>query len=172
MSLNHVVDGIDQATQQNEANAAVVFTASGRSRGPLTTDLTSRQHSYVADEPPNLAGDDEGPTPTELALGGLISCQVVVYRFWAERLGIRLDDISITAEGDLDVRGFFGLKEGVRPGFSAVRFAVTLSGPETEERYQQLRQAVDEHCPVLDLFSNPTPVTSTLQVQSGATVSA
>jgi hypothetical protein len=43
-----------------------------------------------------------------------------------------------------------------------VRLAITLTGPETEERYQELRAAVDAHCPVLDLFVNPTPVAVTV----------
>jgi hypothetical protein len=46
----------------------------------------------------------------------------------------------------------------VRPGFSAVRVQVGISDPESPERYQQLAAAVDEHCPVLDLFRNPVPV--------------
>lgn len=111
-----------------------------------------------------LGGGDAGPTPVEYALAGLIGCQVAVYRFWADKLGIALHDIAIKAEGDLDVRGFLGLAEGVRAGFSEVRFDVTLTGPESTERYQELRQAVDRHCPVHDLFSNPTPLVSTLKI--------
>jgi hypothetical protein len=43
-----------------------------------------------------------------------------------------------------------------------VRLAVTITGPETDARYQELREVVDAHCPVLDLFTNPTPVTTTV----------
>jgi putative redox protein len=50
----------------------------------------------------------------------------------------------------------------VRPGFSAVRVEVSVTGPETRERYTELAAAVDAHCPVLDLFSNPVPVTVAL----------
>ena len=38
------------------------------------------------------------------------------------------------------------------------------TGPESPERYQQLAAAVDEHCPVLDLFRNPVPVDRTITV--------
>ena len=38
------------------------------------------------------------------------------------------------------------------------------TGPESPERYQQLAAAVDEHCPVLDLFRNPVPVDRTVTV--------
>jgi putative redox protein len=54
----------------------------------------------------------------------------------------------------------------VRPGFTAVRVEVSLAGPESEERYAELAAAVDEHCPVLDLFTNPVPVSRAL-VTSG-----
>lgn len=37
-----------------------------------------------------------------------------------------------------------------------------LAGPETQERYEQLRDAVDVNCPVLDLFANATPVSVTV----------
>jgi len=66
------------------------------------------------------------------------------------------------AEGDLDARRLFGIEESVRPGFTDVRLQISITGPETEERYQELRSAVDAHCPVLDLFANPTPVSITV----------
>lgn len=87
---------------------------------------------------------------------------MVTYRFWAARLGIRLDDVEIDAVGDLDVRGFFGLDDEVRAGFGDIRLDVRLTGPESPERYAELQQAVDAHCPVLDLFTNPTPVATTV----------
>ena len=70
--------------------------------------------------------------------------------------------LEIAAEGDLDARRLFGLDETVRAGFTDVRLAISITGPETEERYRELRAAVDAHCPVLDLFANPTPVTATV----------
>ena len=41
---------------------------------------------------------------------------------------------------------------------------ITVSGPETPELYRQLQQAVDAHCPVLDLTRNATPVPTSVQV--------
>ena len=94
----------------------------------------------------------------EHALIALASCQAITYRFWAAKLGIELDGLEITAEGHLDVRGFFGFDDGVRAGFTGVRLEITPAGPETAERYQELADAVATHCPVLDLFTNQTPV--------------
>src|SRR5262249_61729816 len=91
-------------------------------------------------------------------------CQAITYRFWAEHLGISLDKLTVRVEGDLDIRGFFGFNDSVRPGFSAVRVQIGITGPETPERYQELAAAVDEHCPVLDLFRNPVRVDRTIAV--------
>ena len=55
----------------------------------------------------------------------------------------------------------------MRPGFTAIRLDVTVIGPESPGRYAELAAAVDEHCPVLDLFRNPVPVTRALADAAG-----
>ena len=38
-----------------------------------------------------------------------------------------------------------------------------LTGPETEERYRELADAVDRHCPVLDIVAAGVPVERLLE---------
>lgn len=140
------------------SNAHLTYKVSGEGEGAVASVIRAGKHSFLVDEPGALAGDDFAASPVEFALGALISCQIVVYRLYANALGIRVDDIDIQAEGDLDARRLFGIDESVRAGFTEVRLDITLTGPESDERYQQLRDAVDVHCPVLDLFANATPV--------------
>ncbi|HQY34733.1 MAG TPA: OsmC family protein [Actinotalea sp.] len=165
-SLVGIIAATAGAVAQDASRGLVAFTATGTATGSVATDVRTRQHGFVVDEPASLGGDDSATNPVEYALGAFIGCQVVTYRFWAAHLGIRLDDVSITAVGDLDVRGFFGLDDSVRAGFTEVRLDVRLSGPETAERYAELQAAVDAHCPVLDLFANPTPVRTVVSVDA------
>ena len=146
----------------NPASAQLTYRVRAAGEGSVATAVTAGNHTFVVDEPAALAGDDVAASPVEYALGALISCQVVVYRLYAQALGIRVDEITVDAEGDLDARRLFGIDETVRAGFTDVRLAITITGPESEERYQELREAVDAHCPVLDLFQNPTPVSVTV----------
>ncbi|WP_022885525.1 OsmC family protein [Glaciibacter superstes] len=141
------------------ANAQLKYTVTGEGEGSVASRITAGKQVFFVDEPAALAGDDIAASPVEFALGALISCQIVVYRLYAQTLGIRVDSISASAEGDLDVRGLFGVDDTVRPGFSAVRLTVRVTGPESDARYEELHAAVDAHCPVLDLFSSETPVT-------------
>lgn len=146
----------------NPNSAKLTYKASGVGVGSVATRVSAGKHQFVVDEPAALAGDDVAASPVEYALGALISCQVVVYRLYAELLGIKVDDITITAEGDLDVRGLFGIDASIRPGFSDIRLAVNITGPESQERYEELGRTVDARCPVLDLFSNVTPVSAVI----------
>jgi uncharacterized OsmC-like protein len=136
----------------------VLVKVTGALTGPTALDMRSRQHRVSVDEPGALGGEDAAPGPVDYALVALASCQAISYRFWAEKLGIALDDVDVEVEADLDLRGFLGFDEAVRPGFTAVRVEITPKGPESAERYQELADRVDEHCPVLDLFANATPI--------------
>lgn len=151
-------DRIDAKRSSSE----LTFKVTGIAEGSVATRVTSGRHEFVIDEPAPLAGDDAGASPVEYALGALIGCQTVVYRLYAHQLGIQVDDIKVTAEGDLDAARLFGKDSSVRAGFSGIRVNVEITGPETQERYDELRVVVDEHCPVFDLFANPTPVAVTV----------
>lgn len=141
-------------------SAKLTYRVSGVGVGSVATRISSGKHQFIVDEPAALAGDDVAASPVEYALAAVISCQVVVYRLYAEQLGIQLDDITIDAEGDLDVRGLFGVDDSVRPGFSDIRLTVNINGPESQERYDELARTVERRCPVQDLFSNSTPLSA------------
>jgi uncharacterized OsmC-like protein len=162
MSLLTLIADTSKAVAEDAANAQVVFTAQGTLVGVTEVDIATGTHTFKVDEPPALGGADVAANPVQYALASLGSCQAITYRFWAAQLGVELDSLTVRVEGDLDIRGFFGFDDSVRPGFSAIRVEVTVAGPESEERYAELAAAVDEHCPVLDLFRNPVAVTRSL----------
>lgn len=165
-SLSHlggVIAATDEAVTADAKNAQVVFRGSATAHDAVASTVVLGKYSVEVDEPPALGGENTAANPVEYYLASLLSCQVVTYRVWAEKLGITVDDITAKAEGDLDVRGFFGFDDNVRPGFGEVRVVVKVTGPETRERYEELQKAVDDHCPVLDLTRNVTPIHTTLE---------
>jgi uncharacterized OsmC-like protein len=164
MSVTAAIEANEQAIAEDASRARVVFRTKGALAGPTYVKLSAREHAIEVDEPGVLAGGDAHANPVEYALASLASCQAITYRFWAAKLGIQLDGLEVAAEGDLDLQGFFGLDSATRPGFTGIRLDVTPIGPEPPERYRELADAVDAHCPVLDLFANPTAVERRLAV--------
>ena len=158
MSLATVIETIGHNVAAEPERAHVVLRVSGALVGPLQFDMRSGRHTITADEPASFGGENTGPSPTQYALAALASCQAITYRYWAANLGIELDMLDIEVEGDFDMRSLFGFPGAGRPGFSAIRVHVTPHGPERAERYRELADTVDEHCPILDLFRGETPV--------------
>jgi putative redox protein len=166
MTLSTLIADTRKAVDDDAANAQAVFSAQGTLVGITEVDIRTGTHTFKVDEPAALGGADAAANPVQYALASLGSCQAITYRFWAEQLGIPFDSLTVRLEGDLDIRGFFGFDDTVRPGFTAIRVDVRVSGPESAERYAELAAAVDAHCPVLDLFTNSVPVTRTISPAS------
>lgn len=162
--LGTLIAATDAVVAADKSKAQVLFQASASAHDAVASTVTLGEYRVEVDEPPVLGGEGKAPNPVEYYLASLLSCQIVTWRFWAEKLGIAVDEITAHAEGDLDVRGFFGFDDAVRAGFQEVRVVVKVAGPETPERYRELQEAVDAHCPVLDLTRNVTPVTTRVEI--------
>lgn len=159
MPIASLVTATKLALSKDPARAQATFNARHDLVGPtkVTVEVGSG-HQFTVDEPEALGGANAAANPVEFALASLGSCQAISYRVWAAQLGIQLDKVEVDVDGDIDLRGFFGVDDQVRPGFNAVRIRVRLIGPENAARYEELAAAVDAHCPVLDLFRNPVVV--------------
>jgi putative redox protein len=121
------------------------------------TTVRIREFALDVDEPPLIGGTDTGPTPVELVLAAPGACQEIVYATYARVLDIPLDGVEVSAEGRLDLRGFFGVAD-VPAGFQDVTFTVDIASPAAPEDIARLVDAVNAHCPVLDILKQPVLV--------------
>ena len=119
-------------------------------------------HEVVTDQSGAVGGTGSGPSPVDLALAALGSCQAVTYRMWALKLGIDVDDITVTVDAKFDPRGLMGVIDDSTNAPSGIDISVALSGGDSG-RYDELRRAVDAHCPVLDLIRTPCDVVTRAQ---------
>ncbi|HET9596100.1 MAG TPA: OsmC family protein [Anaeromyxobacteraceae bacterium] len=90
------------------------------------------------------------------------SCQAIVYRAYANALGLRLDRVEVEARGYLDMRGFLNLAP-VAAGFERVTYTARITSPEPPEKIAELARLVGEHCPVLDILRTPLRVTGEVE---------
>jgi uncharacterized OsmC-like protein len=130
------------------------FSASSSLVDEYRTEVRIREFRFDVDEPPLIGGTDAGPTPVELVLAALGTCQEIVYATYARVLGIPLDGVAVSAEGRLDLRGFFGVAD-VPAGFQDVSFTVDIASPAPAADVARLVEAVNAHCPVLDILKQP-----------------
>lgn len=147
-----------QALAAQPEKAIVKFSVESRGEDGLHRKVRIREFTVDVDEPLGLGGSDKAASPVELALAALATCQEITYRLHAAALGIPLRDVSVQLQGTLDLRGFFSVDPEVRPGFTDIQGTVKFDSSASQDALKALKESVDRHCPVLDLFRNPTPV--------------
>jgi uncharacterized OsmC-like protein len=120
---------------------------------------TTRTQAFVvdADEPAVLLGENRAPNAPEYVLHALAACLTGTLVYHAAARGIALDGLECTIEGDVDLHGFLGLDDAVRPGYEQIRVSIKASGDLDDEQFAELASLV-RYSPVRDIVSNPVPV--------------
>jgi uncharacterized OsmC-like protein len=125
---------------------------------------TSRTKPFLleGDEPPVLLGSNAGPNAVEAVLHALASCLAVGFVYNAAAQGIRVDSLEFNLEGDIDLHGFLGLSDQIRPGYQNIRLSYCVKSDAPREKLEELCEYVQKTSPVLDIIRNPVPVSITL----------
>ena len=97
-----------------------------------------RNHTFVIDEPADLAGVDTAPNAVEYVLSALGACLTVGFILNATKNNIKIDDFEISLEGKINnILTFLGLSNEGHPGYEEItaRFYVrTDADPETVKK--------------------------------------
>lgn len=161
-SFEDLIEGI----KKNPRKATANFEASAVLGEKVKVKGTTRQFEFGFDEPEPIGGDDSAPNPIEYVLATLGKCQAITYKALASLKGIQLDSVTIKTKGDLDLQGFLGIDNKVRPGFQNVEFDTVIESSEDYDKLQRLSKQVESLCPVLDIISNPVEVEGKLVIKN------
>lgn len=131
------------------------------------TEDTSRSRPFIleGDEPPVLLGTNAGPNAVETVLVALGSCLAVGFVYNAAAQGIKVEALDFTLEGDIDLRGFLGLSDQVRPGYQNIRLSCRVKSDAPRDKIEGLCEYVQQTSPVLDIIRSPVPVSVTLTLE-------
>lgn len=86
------------AADQETASDAVVVEETGEGR--FQNRVRIGRHRLMADEPPEVGGDDTGPSPYDYLSIALGACTTMTLRMYAEHKGLDLDQVSVTVSHD------------------------------------------------------------------------
>lgn len=123
----------------------------------------SKPFELEGDEPPVLLGTNAGANAVEAVLHALASCLAVGFVYNAAAQGIKVEGLKFKLEGDIDLHGFLGLSDRVRPGYQNIRLSYRVKTDAPREKVIELCNYVQKTSPVLDIIRNPVPVTITLE---------
>jgi uncharacterized OsmC-like protein len=95
----------------------------------------------------------------DMLLEALIACAGVSMRAAAAVLGIDVRSVSVSAEGDVDLRGTLGVSADVPVGFKEIRLSFEVDADVTGEQLDQLADLTDKYCVVFQTLQ-ASPKTS------------
>lgn len=121
-----------------------------------------RHFTLRGDHPPELLGNNTGPTAIETCLAALGSCMAGTFAAQATARGIAVDSLEIDLECDIDLNGFFGLQP-VRPGLRDVRLAFRVRSDADEGALWEVLDAARSRSPIFDTVTRPVQVEATLE---------
>jgi len=118
--------------------------------------------TVVSDFPDELGGMSKAPTVCEICMATINSCISQTIIAYATMMGIQLDSIRIETEGDVDIRGFTGVSERVRPGAQELRIDIHLdSKTASNEQLQKLYELGKRFSPSMDTLTHGTTIKTT-----------
>lgn len=126
----------------------------------------SRPAPFVMEsgEPDVLLGFDNAPNATEALLHALACCLNASFIYHAAAKNITVRELELNMEGDLDVRGFLGLDENIRNGYSQIRVNFRVKADASEEQVRELVELAQKRSPVFDIVTHETPVVANVEI--------
>jgi len=126
----------------------------------------ARKFQIPIDEPLELLGTNTAPNPQEMLMAAFNACIMVGYAVGAAVRGITLEKLEIETHGKLDLRGFLGIDEKVRPGYEKIHYVVRMKGNGTKEQFREVHENVLKTSPNYFNISKPIAVEATLEAES------
>jgi uncharacterized OsmC-like protein len=114
--------------------------------------------TYEADHPKVLVGEGHGPTPVEFLLHALATCLTAGIANIAAARGVTLTEVTSTVEGNIDLRGIFGLSSEVRNGYQNIRVRFSIKGDAPADKLREIVEQSRARSAVFDVLTNGVPV--------------
>jgi len=94
----------------------------------------------------------------DMLLEALVACAGVTLKAVATALDVPLRSGTVSAEGDLDVRGTLGVAKDAPVGFAQIRLRFDLDTDAPQDKLDQLLKLTERYCVVYQTIRNGPPV--------------
>jgi putative redox protein len=125
------------------------------------TEVEAGPHRFVIDEPPEVGGGGEGPTPYDLLAAALGGCTSMTLHFYAKREKLPLAGVDVTITHDRQHAKDCADCTTQSGYLHRFRVEIALHGDLTEEQRQQLL-TIAKRCPVAKTLSSEIKIDEVL----------
>jgi len=143
-----------------EVSIPIEVKIEGVSESATKINLNAGKFSLTIDEPANMGGTNEGPTPIQVLLMALAGCLNMTGHTVAREHGLKLKRMKINIEGNMDAATFMGYATNSRAGFEKVNVFIETEFDEliTKEQRDHWLEETEKRCPVTDNIKTQTKI--------------
>jgi uncharacterized OsmC-like protein len=135
-----------------------------RMKPGLECEITDGPWTLIAGMSANSGGSNAGPGPGTFGRGALGACLAMGYAMWAARFNVPIDALEIEVQADYDIRGELGVTDDVPPGYTQVRYMITITSPAPEADVRNVIDTADKYSPYRDVFARANDIRRDLRV--------
>lgn len=173
IDTERITEIVETVKRNLEAGKTTTWNASTSWKGSVKVETRSRGHKLMVDEPEMLGGTNTAANPVEMLLQAYGACLTMGYVIHSALRGIKIDDVEIDLEGELEVPaflpGFLGLEPKARqtmdklPGFKTITANVKIKADADAEKLQDLNRQVTAVSPVGLSLSRPVKLVTNIE---------
>ncbi|HTK94529.1 MAG TPA: OsmC family protein [Terriglobales bacterium] len=162
MDLRALQRPLKEQYRSDPASSRVTLTARGSQTGaPIACSVDLGRAIYQAQAHKGVGGAGSGACSGDLLLGALAACAQLTCQMVATAMGVPVEEIAVTVEGDLDLAGTLGINKQAPVGFEAIRMKFDVRAPQaTAEQLAALREKTEQYCVVNQTLLHPPKIES------------
>ena len=132
----------------------------GISESSTRLSVSSGNFNMIIDEPEEMGGSNQGPTPIQVLLMALAGCLNVTAHEVAKQEKLPLTSLSISIDGKLDACTFLGCSTENRAGFDNINVQMNaeFSIPVAQDVIDNWIKQTETRCPVTDNIKSLTKI--------------
>lgn len=132
----------------------------GKSESATRLSVSFGKFKMIIDEPEQMGGSNQGPTPIQVLLMALAGCLNVTANEVAKQQSLALTSLDIVVDGNLDACTFMGCSTDNRAGFDKIKVQLNaeFQVPVSQDKIDFWIKETERRCPVTDNIMSNTEI--------------
>jgi uncharacterized OsmC-like protein len=157
MDLKSVQKTLKEQYRNEPSSSRITLKArGGQTETPIACSVAIGRAMYQAQAHTGVGGAGTAACSGDMLLGALSACAQITCQMVAAAMGVPIERIEVTVEGDLDLRGTLGISKEVPVGFQRIDTRFEIVAPQaTPEQLRALREKTEQYCVVMQTLIQP-----------------
>jgi uncharacterized OsmC-like protein len=163
MDLRSIQKPLKDKYRSDPSSSRITLKATGGQGDlPIACSVEVGQKLLEAQAHSGVGGTGTAACSGDLLLGALAACAQITCQLVATAMGIGVEDIRVSVEGELDLSGTLGISKSVAVGFEDIRTTFEIKAPTaTPDQLSALQQKTEQYCVVMQTLLQPPPIRTT-----------